>query len=110
MKLILQPIIENSIIHGLSKRDYEGSIKVKILKEEDKVIVNIFDNGSGIKEKEIEEILNGKSQGIGVYNSNRRIKIYYGDEYGIEMKSEVSEYTETTIKLPSIAWKVYLER
>ena len=103
LKLILQPIIENSIIHGLSKRDYEGSIKVKIFKEEDKVIVNIFDNGSGIKEKEIEEILNGKSQGIGVYNSNRRIKIYYGDEYGIEMKSEVSKYTETTIKLPSIA-------
>lgn len=102
LKLILQPIIENSIIHGLSKRDYEGSIKVKIFKEEDKIIVNIFDNGSGIKEKEIEEILTGKSQGIGVYNSNRRIKIYYGDEYGIEMKSEVSEYTETTIKLPSI--------
>ena len=102
LKLILQPIIENSIIHGLSQRDYEGSIKVKIFKEEDKVIVNIFDNGSGIKEKDIDEILNGKSQGIGVYNSNRRIKIYYGDEYGIEMKSEVSKYTETTIKLPSI--------
>lgn len=102
LKLILQPIIENSIIHGLSQRDYEGVIKVKIFKEEDKVIVNIFDNGSGIKENEIEEILNGKSQGIGVYNSNRRIKIYYGDEYGIEMKSKVSEYTETIIKLPSI--------
>lgn len=103
LKLILQPIIENSIIHGLSQRDYEGSIKVKIFKEEDKIIVNIFDNGIGIEEKEIDEILTGKSQGIGVYNSNRRIKIYYGDEYGIEMKSEVSQYTETTIKLPSIS-------
>lgn len=102
LKLILQPIIENSIIHGLSQRNYEGTIRVKIFKEEEKVIISIFDDGSGITEEEIDEILTGKSQGIGVYNSNRRIKIYYGDDYGIEIRSKVSEYTETTIKLPNI--------
>lgn len=102
LKLLLQPIIENSIVHGLESSNYSGTIGIDVKSDDNKVIVKIKDDGCGISEKKIRDILNGKEDGIGVYNSNRRIKIYYGDDYGITINSKLNEYTETIIILPYI--------
>lgn len=102
LKLLLQPIIENSIIHGLSAKNYDGIVDINMYEEGNNVIVKIRDNGIGISKENIEKIMNGESNGIGVYNCNRRIKVYYGDDYGIDIKSELGSYTETIVKLPSI--------
>lgn len=102
LKLIIQPVIENSIIHGLAVKDYNGIITIKVYARESKVIVEVKDDGSGISEDKINEVLSGEGSGIGIFNSNRRVKVYYGEEYGISIESEEGKYTKTTIVLPDI--------
>lgn len=102
LKLIIQPIIENSITHGFISNNYEGEIVIKAYTCCNKIKVEIIDNGVGITEEKSLEILSGDGEGIGVYNTDRRIKVYYGKEYGVEIESEVNKYTKMTITLPII--------
>lgn len=102
LKLIIQPIIENSIIHGLTSKNYEGQIWIDIYEKENKIIIEVKDNGIGMSTEKIAEILTGEGTGIGIYNADRRIKIYYGKEYGINIESEFNKYTKTIIVLPCI--------
>ncbi len=102
LKLILQPIIENSITHGLSRKNYEGEILINISEDDYKIIIEISDNGVGISAEDMKKIMSGNTSGIAIYNSNRRIKLYYGDDYGINIESEVGKYTKAIIVLPII--------
>ena len=95
LKLCLQPIIENSITHGIiPRRDNEGKISIRVYKSEDNLIADIEDNGVGIPQSKIVELRqqlaegNVKSKhGVGISNVNQRIKLIYGTDCGIELYS-----------------------
>jgi Predicted signal transduction protein with a C-terminal ATPase domain len=103
-KLIIQPLVENSIVHGIEKRHENGVILIESHIEEDNVIISVTDNGNGIKSDELESILNeeiGRNQTkIGLINIHRRIRLYYGEEYGVTIQSKFHEGTKASIHIP----------
>ena len=107
LKLMLQPLVENAIYHGMEFMDGDGMIMVKAWREEDELYLSVADNGLGMTEDKVEMILTGKSSsgngrgsGIGVKNVNERIKLYFGEAYGLTIDSEPDEGTKVTIHLP----------
>ena len=108
LKLMLQPLVENAIYHGMEFMDGDGMIMVKAWREEDELYLSVADNGLGMTEDKVETILTGKSasgngrgSGIGVKNVNERIKLYFGEAYGITIDSEPDEGTTVIIHLPA---------
>jgi len=109
LKLILQPLVENSIMHGIKPLDTQGLIIVKVFKQEGNLKITVSDNGAGIPEdvkKSIfsEDKQNRKSKfsGIGLPNINERIKLYFGSKYGIQIVSVPYVITKFEIVLPVI--------
>ena len=104
-KLILQPFIENSFFHGFPSGE-EGKIEIFIKEENENLNIRIIDNGVGIESDKLEDMKNSKKpsskglSGIGVNNVNDRIKLIYGNDYGISIKSEVGKGTEIIVLLP----------
>lgn len=108
LKLMLQPLVENAIYHGMEFMDGDGLIMVKAWREEDELYLSVADNGLGMTEDKVEMILTGKSasgngrgSGIGVKNVNERIKLYFGEAYGLTIDSEPDEGTTVIIHLPA---------
>ncbi len=119
IKILLQPIVENAIYHGIKNIPNNGEINIKIYKDKfnkllltdkredsESIYFEVEDNGSGIKAEDIEKIFAGrlktgkKGSGIGVSNVNDRIKMYYGEDYGLHIDSEIYEGTIVSIKIP----------
>ncbi|MDF2614438.1 MAG: sensor histidine kinase [Clostridia bacterium] len=105
-KLILQPIVENSLIYSTDEDSLETlSITIRAYEDNKVLHISVEDNGPGIHKDILDNILTHK-QGIdkfstvGLNNINQRIKLHYGDEYGIEIKSKVEEGTKVLIRLP----------
>lgn len=104
-KLIIQPIVENSIKYGFQDKDYL-LINVNSYIKKNNLIIDIIDNGEGISREElfeIERILNNSdnsSTHIGLYNVQKRISLLYGQEFGIKIESEKEKGTKVSIKLP----------
>ena len=112
-KITLQPIIENAIYHGIDRMVDEGKIEIRIFTEHEKIVFEVEDNGVGMTEEQCQEILqkdSGDKAGIGIKNVNDRIKIYFGEEYGITIRSELDEGTCVTITMPKITEKDYVEK
>lgn len=112
-KITLQPIIENAIYHGIDRMVDEGKINIGIHQKEEKIIFTIEDNGVGMTLEQCEEILHEDASdrvGIGIKNVNDRIKIYFGEEYGLTIQSELDEGTRVTISMPKITEKDYGEK
>lgn len=102
-KLLLQPFIENAIIHGFRKEQEELELKVTIKESDEKLHITISDNGKGIKEEVLNEIKYGTMEGhIGISNAIERIKMYYGEEATIEINSVLEEGTEVIIRMPKV--------
>jgi len=105
-KFLLQPVLENSIIHGISPKKGPGIIEVKGTIYDNKMIFTITDNGLGMSEETIEHILSdgdsleGHFSGIGINNVLQRIKLYFGEEYGITIDSFEDHFTTVEITLP----------
>ena len=100
-RFLLQPLVENSIIHGFSQSFKENHILISVRKEENNLLITIEDNGRGI-EPDILDSLNDctyHSNRFGVYNVSKRIKLFYGEEYGITYSSKANLKTVTTLKL-----------
>lgn len=109
-KITLQPIIENALYHGISGNVDEGKIIITAKKIEDDILFTISDNGVGMTPIQVQEILCKEltdSKGIGVKNVNDRIKIYFGEQYGIEVHSELDIGTTITIRIPAIKEDYY---
>nr|WP_314099786.1 sensor histidine kinase [uncultured Lachnoanaerobaculum sp.] len=110
LKLMLQPLVENAIYHGMEFMDGDGEIDVKVFKEDDSLYFTITDNGLGMSEDMVEALLSKdfvpskKGSGIGVKNVNERIKLYFGNEYGLKVESEPDEGTKITIHLPAVVY------
>ncbi len=104
-KITLQPIIENAIYHGIDRMVDEGSISIRICEEAQAIRMTVTDNGVGMTPQQCEEILcrdAGDRTGIGIKNVNDRIRIYFGEEYGLCITSELDEGTEVEIRIPKI--------
>lgn len=108
LPLLLQPVVENSILHGLERAKYVGQINIDVQTQlDDLLIIKIYDNGLGMTEEVLTELNNNiqiskrkSNMSIGLYNINQRIKLFYGEAYGIEIKSRPKEGTLVTLTLP----------
>ncbi|MDD6214306.1 MAG: sensor histidine kinase [Firmicutes bacterium] len=105
-KITVQPLIENAIYHGIDRMVDEGSIDITVRAgENDDIFIDVKDNGIGMTEEQCRNILQKErsdSGGIGVKNVNDRIKMYFGEEYGLSIESEPDEGTKVTLHLPQI--------
>lgn len=116
-KLVLQPIVENSIYHGIEPKVGKGNLKIRIDRTYDRLIIRISDDGMGIPEELLEELNNKlltnsmedvmepkreKKGGIAIINVNNRIKLLFGEEYGVYIYSTKDVGTDVEITLPVI--------
>ena len=103
LNLILQPLVENAIDHGIDlKTNGRGRITITGKKEKDNIYLIVEDNGVGMEQDKINTILTNKSKGSGVRNVNERIKLYYGEDYSMHIESEIGRGTKIIIKIPVI--------
>lgn len=105
IKLVLQPVIENAIYHGLKYKESKGLLLVKGFMKSDNAVLQVIDNGVGMDEETLAHIyerhkVNYQSNGVGVYNVQKRLQLYYGNEYGITYESKKGEGTTATITIP----------
>ena len=108
LPLLLQPIIENALLHGLEEKEEGGMITLQVERcgNSDDVRITISDNGCGMDEmtlatlrRDIEEKNPEKKESIGLYNINQRIKLCYGEQYGMEVQSELEKGTSVSITI-----------
>ena len=104
LNLILQPLIENSIDHGIDLlEDRRGRIQITGKRVDNCIYLSVEDNGVGMDEEKAEVILTQGSKGYGVRNVNQRIQLYYGKEYSLKVESIVGVGTKMTICIPVIS-------
>jgi two-component system sensor histidine kinase YesM len=111
IKLIVQPILENAIYHGMAYADGDGEITVRAFRDGGDVLIEVSDNGPGMPEEVVESLLdpNGpaaaagaKGSGIGFRNVHRRIRLTFGADYGLTIFSEPDDGTTVRIRLPAL--------
>ena len=105
IKLIIQPIVENAIYHGIKPKLSSGNIEVSVYEINDYVYISVYDDGVGMDEETLNELrasLNIKNEkfGYGLYNVSQRIKLVYGENSGVEVSSTLGEGTTVLIKIP----------
>ncbi len=108
IKLILQPLVENAINHGVYSLDYGGLVDIIGYKEGRNIVFEVKDNGKGMDETKVASLndyindRNNSYKSIGLKNVNKRIKLQYGDDYGITIKSEINKGTCIRAVIPCI--------
>jgi two-component system sensor histidine kinase YesM len=108
-KLILQPIVENAIYHGIKLKPEGGKITVSAAKDGGDIIFKVSDTGMDIRGDELEKInrnlREGKrdEEGYGIYNVNERIRLYYGEAYGVSIDSVYTKGTVVTIRCAAVS-------
>jgi two-component system sensor histidine kinase YesM len=107
IKLIVQPLVENAIYHGLESMDSDGEIKIKAYIVGEDLYVDVIDNGLGMPQEQADALLleetvtvRGKGSGIGLKNIQERIQLYFGEKYGLALYSEPDEGMTARIHLP----------
>lgn len=104
---ILQPVVENSIFHGIIPQNTQGSITISAKKENEDLLVEVKDDGKGMTDEDKNSIFAEKTADnsfvhIGLNNVNQRIKLNYGEKYGVSIHSEIGVGTTVVISLPVI--------
>ena len=112
IKLILQPLVENAIYHGIKEKSGQGRIHIRVWREGEELLLQVSDNGQGICEEQlaiIRQRLSGEStaaNGYGIFNVNERIRLCFGAPYGLQLESKFSQGTTVTIRMPgTTSWK-----
>ncbi|PWM24232.1 MAG: sensor histidine kinase [Oscillospiraceae bacterium] len=109
VKLVVQPIVENAIYHGMEYADGDGEILIHAYREGDDLLIDVSDNGPGMPQETVDRLLQEKTgpsnpskrgSGIGLRNVHQRIRLTYGEPYGLEIQSEPDEGTTVRIRLP----------
>ena len=103
IKIIIQPFLENALYHGIERMVDEGNIAIKVKDKNDKILIQIIDDGIGLSPEALQSIEDGKDSqkgGIGIRNVHQRIQMYFGKEYGVEIMSELDVGTTINIWLP----------
>lgn len=109
-KITLQPIIENAIYHGINRMVEEGNIHISIEETQATILMSVTDNGVGMSKEQSRDILLHESTedtGIGIKNVHDRIRIYFGEEYGLTIESELDQGTTVRIVMPKIDGDTY---
>ncbi len=110
IKLVVQPLAENALYHGIEFMDEDGHIDIRAWREGEDVYISVGDNGLGMTEETVEALLKGeivpgtKGSGIGFGNVNERIELYFGKGYGLRIESEPDEGTTVIIHIPSVPY------
>jgi len=103
-KLILQPLIENALYHGIKNRRGRGLISITGGRENNRILLRVRDNGIGMDSEQLEQLQNGiyqqKQGSFGLWNVHQRIRLYCGDPYGLSFESTPGEGTTVTVTLP----------
>mgnify|MGYP005776304253 FL=1 len=111
IKLIIQPLLENAVYHGVEFMDGDGEIEVNAYSKDGGLYIDVVDNGMGIPEEEIAGLLKrdathrGKGSGIGLRNVHERIQLYFGEAYGQTILSEADVGTTVRIHLPLVSYE-----
>jgi len=108
-KIVIQPLVENSIYHGIKNKQGQGTINIRGVLKDGKVILTVHDDGKGMTRERLKEVrkeLYGETQRkrdiYGIKNINERIKRWFGDEYGLSIDSSADEGTIVTIIIPAV--------
>jgi len=104
VKLVLQPLVENAIYHGIKYKGEKGLINITGHREDGDIVITIEDNGKGMDEEALKHIFdkkeNNNSRGVGVNNVNNRLKLYYGSDYGLIYRSQIDVGTTVEVRIP----------
>ncbi|MEH7333912.1 sensor histidine kinase [Neobacillus drentensis] len=109
LKLLLQPLVENAIYHGIRNKRGKGKITIDVKLEANNLLLTVQDTGIGLLEEKLIELnmdldnknhMEPREQGYGLFNVNDRIKLVYGSDYGISIESQYTEWTRVKIRLP----------
>lgn len=108
LNLILQPLAENAIAHGIDRRrgSEPGVITISGRRDGNCVVLSVADNGVGMEQEKAQTILTEKSSGYGVRNVNSRIQLEYGEAYGLSIESEPGKGTKVTVRIPGVEREV----
>lgn len=103
-RLSLEPIVENAVVHGLGVSERMGCVSVDILREQDNLVFVVTDNGVGFDPDTLSKSVSrsGSGHNIGLYNTDKRLKYIFGDEYGIQIKSVCGQGTTVRISMPVV--------
>lgn len=117
LKLMLQPMVENAIYHGMEFMDGDGEIRIRAVRQGDELYLTVEDNGLGMTKEQVDRLFepgshvsSKRGSGIGVKNVNERIRLYFGEHYGLSIESEPDEGTRVLIHLPAIAYQEILKK
>ncbi len=111
LKITLQPLVENAIYHGIKEVDHQGFISITGRRQNEEIIMEVTDNGLGMTSGQLEELKTGifadsaekqklSRQGMGVRNVHERIRLYFGDEYGLKITSSYGKGTTISVRIP----------
>lgn len=103
LKLLLQPLVENAVHHGIKPKDGKGTVTIRVFSDEDEIIFIISDDGVGMSEEKIAEVMEGRSvtgkSGFGLYNLMQRITLYHGIKQPVLIHSETGNGTEVAVRV-----------
>jgi len=106
-RLCIEPIVENAVVHGVENKVGKGNVTVNVYKEDDCIFFEVIDDGNGFPSEilnpsyfESKDIENIPHQSIGLKNTNKRIKLIYGEQYGIKIESTANKGSKVIVKLP----------
>ena len=108
LPLLIQPIVENAISHGLKEKGENGHIIIKIFRsDDDRLVTEVFDNGTGMDRDKLEDVIRHldvfqpeSDHGVGLYNICSRVRLFYGNEYGLTIRSRAGAGTLVTLVIP----------
>ncbi|WP_457943004.1 histidine kinase [Caproiciproducens sp. LBM24188] len=107
LPLLLQPIVENAVLHGLEETESGGFIQISVEKRDSDLSISISDNGCGIAQQELAQLMEkinslneNAAEGMGLHNVQRRLKLFYGEKYGLTIASKPGSGTKVTVLLP----------
>jgi two-component system LytT family sensor kinase len=97
--MLLQPIVENAIKHGLAPRLEGGQIHLRTRRRDGRLSIDIEDNGMGIPSERLGEVYGG---GIGISNVHERLRLLYGDQFKMDIRSQAGEGTQIHLEIPAV--------
>lgn len=107
VKIVLQPLVENALYHGIKDLEEGGYIRVLGFREGNNIILEVYDNGKGMSHEQIKNILKAPSStsitkgGVAIKNVHERIQVYFGQDYGLSYESEYGKWTKVRITIPA---------
>ena len=106
-KILIQPLVENAIYHGIKPKLGSGAIRISVFEEDNILKIAVKDDGMGMDEKKLNQIKNNldkhyTGKNYGLYNVSRRIFLNFGENYGLDIESEENTGTTVTVRLPKM--------